>query len=411
MQLQPIADINLYSYHIQDELSRPDIHFIWLFDAMAGLILIIACINFVNLSTAKSANQAKEVGLRKVAGSYRSSLINQFLTELLLYSFLSFAIGKMLVWVLLPYFNNLSSISLTMPWGEWWLLSVVFVSAFIIAIVAGIYPAFYLSGFKPAQVLNGTLSTGSKKSGLRNSPVVFQFTASIILIISTSVIYRQTRYVLNKKIGFEKDQVVVVEGTNTLGNNIKNFKNELLQITAVKSASTSDYLPVSGTKRNGNTFYNECKSKTEAGIGGQFWQIDDAYIKTLGMKLVEGRNFSYDMSADTQGKTVIINQTLAKKLNLKDPVGKRITNGIVLRVIGVVQDFNFESMHNPIDAMVFHFGISPSMVTVKVKGRDMKSTVQAITAVWKTFSPDQVIRYTFPDESFANMYADIQRMG
>ncbi|MDP9048768.1 MAG: ABC transporter permease, partial [Bacteroidota bacterium] len=408
--LQPVADINLYSYDIQDELSHGDIRFIWLFGAIAGFILVIACINFINLSTAKSANRAKEVGLRKVVGSYRSSLIYQFLTESLLYSVLSFAIGLLLAWLLLPYFNALSSKSLIIPWGEWWLIPVVLTSAFVIGVAAGLYPALYLSGFRPVQVLKGTLSTGSKGSILRNSLVVFQFTTSIILIISTLVIYNQMQFILNKKVGFDKDQVVVIQGTNTLGDkNVKSFKNELQKLASVKSVSISDYLPINGTKRNGNTFYNEGKNRTEAGIGGQFWQVDDTYIKTLGMKLLEGRNFSYAMAGDSA--SVIINRTLADKLNLTHPIGKRITNGYTFTVIGVVQDFHFQSMHDKIGPLVLHFGLSPSMVSVKVKATDMKTTLQAITNTWKNFSPGQPIRYSFLDESFANMYADVQRMG
>jgi putative ABC transport system permease protein len=414
LHLQPISAINLYSYDIEDGLSHGDIRFIWLFGAVALFILIIACINFINLSTAKSANRAKEVGLRKVVGSYRSSLINQFLTESLLYSFFSFALAMILAWVLLPYFNMLSSKSLTIPWGEWWLIPIVLISAFVIGIVAGLYPAFYLSGFKPAQVLKGTISTGSKSSILRNSLVVFQFTTSIILIISTFVIYNQMQYILNKKTGFDKDQVVVIQGANTLGDqNVKSFKNELLKLTAVKSASISDYLPIDAGKRNGNTFFIDGRSKLDAGVGGQFWIVDDTYLKTMGIKLVEGRNFSYTMSADTPyaNSSVIINQTLAKKLNLKNPIGRQITNGVTFTVVGVVQDFNFQSMHDQIGPLVMHLGLSPSIVTVKVKGADMKNTLQSITNTWKSFSPNQPFRYTFLDESFANMYADVQRMG
>jgi len=411
--LQPVTDINLYSYDMDDGLSHGDIRFIWLFGAVAGFILIIACINFINLSTAKSANRAKEVGLRKVVGSYRSSLINQFLTESLLYSFLSFVLGMLLAWLLLPYFNTLASKSLTIPWGEWWLMPTVLISAFVIGIAAGLYPAFYLSGFKPVQVLKGTLATGSKSSVLRNSLVVFQFTTSLILIISTFVIYNQMQYLLNKKVGFDKDQVVVIQGANTLGDqNVKSFKNELMKLAPVKSASISDYLPVAGSKRNGNTFFKEGRSRLDAGVGGQMWIVDDTYLKTLGMKLVEGRNFSYDMANDTVWNgSVIINQTMAKKLNLKNPIGARITNGSTFTVVGVVQDFNFESMHDQIDPLVMHLGISPSVVTVKVRGADMKNTLQSITNTWKAFSPNQPIRYTFLDESFANMYADVQRMG
>jgi putative ABC transport system permease protein len=409
LTLQPITAINLHSYDIQDEMSHGDIRFIWLFGAVAGFILVIACINFINLSTAKSANRAKEVGLRKVVGSYRSSLINQFLAESLVYSFLSFVLGLIVAWLLLPYFNILASKSLIIPWTEWWLIPSILASAFIVGIVAGLYPAFYLSSFKPVQVLKGSISTGSKSPVLRNSLVVFQFTTSIILIISTFVIYNQMQFILNRKVGFDKDQVVVLQGTNTLGDNIKGFKNELLKLSSVKSASISDYLPINGTKRNGNTFYNEGRTKLDAGVGGQFWQIDDTYLKTMGMKLIAGRNFSYSMASDSDA--LIINQTMAKKLNLKDPVGKRITNGYTFRIIGVVQDFNFESMRGNVDPLALHFGISPSMVTVKVGGADMKNTLDNITSLWKKYSPDQPIRYTFLDEQFANMYADVQRTG
>ncbi len=412
MTLQPITDINLYSYDVRDGLSHGDIRFVWLFGGVAVFILIIAGINFVNLATAKSANRAKEVGLRKVIGSHRNSLIQQFLTESMLYSCLSFIIGLLLAWLLLPYFNTLASRSLTMPWGEWWLLPVILISAFVVGIIAGLYPAFYLSGFKPIQVLKGTISTGSKGSILRNSLVVFQFTASILLIIGTTVIYNQVHYILNQKVGFDKEQVVILQGTNTIGNNnVKSFKNELSKLAPVKSVSISDYLPVAGTNRNGIPFFIDGRSGLDAGVQGQIWQIDDTYLKTLGMKLLEGRNFSYDMSDDTAGKTVIINQTLAKRLNLKKPVGARITNGSTFTVIGVVEDFNFDSMHDQIAPLAMQFGLSPSLVSIKVRGGDMKSALQSITATWKQFAPDQPIRYKFLDESYASMYADVQRMG
>jgi len=409
LHLQAVPDINLYSYDIYDDTPHSDVRFIWLFGAVAGFILIIACINFINLSTAKSANRAKEVGLRKVVGSYRSSLINQFLAESIVYSFLSFALGMVLAWALLPYFNNIASKSLVIPWAAWWFIPAMLVSAVVVGIVAGLYPAFYLSAFKPVQVLKGSISTGSKSPLLRNSLVVFQFTISVILIISTFVIYNEMQLILNRKVGFDKDQVVLLQGTNTLGDKVKNFKTELSKLSAVKSVSISDYLPVNGTKRNGNTFNNKGE-KNVAGVFGQFWQVDDTYLKTLGMKLVAGRNFSYAMASDSNA--VIINQTMAKRLNDKNPIGKLITNGYgVYPVVGVVKDFNFESMRGNIDPLVLHFGISPSIVSVKVRGADMKNTLANISSLWKKYSPDQPIRYTFLDEQFANMYADVQRTG
>ncbi|MDB4903162.1 MAG: FtsX-like permease family protein [Mucilaginibacter sp.] len=408
-KLQPISDIHLYSYDIQDEFQHGDIRFIWLFGAIAGFILTIACINFINLSTAKSANRAKEVGLRKVVGSTRYSLISQFLAESLLYSVLSFIIGVLLAWVLLPYFNALASKTLTMPWQTFWFMPIIFAAAFVVGIVAGIYPAFYLSSFKPASVLKGSISTGSKNSMLRNGLVVFQFTASIILIICTFVIYNQMKYILNKDIGFNKDQVVMLQGANTLGDNgVKILKQQLQKLSSVKSVSIGDYLPVEGTKRNGNTLYNFGKSKVETGVDTQFWITDEDYLKTFGIKLLEGVNFN----PDGNNGGVIINQTMVKKLNLKNPVGKVITHGgDALRIIGVVQDFNFESLRQPIGALCLFKGISPSIVSVKVDGGNMSSTLAQISSIWKNLSPSQPIRYTFLDERFANMYADVQRMG
>lgn len=408
--VQNVQDINLRSYDVHDGMSHGDIRFVWLFGAVAGFILVIACINFVNLSTAKSANRAKEVGLRKVVGSQRSGLIQQFLAESLLYSFFSFVLGLILAWALLPYFNTLASKSLIMPWAAWWLVPVMLVSAFLIGIVAGIYPAFYLSGFKPAEVLKGNLSTGSKSSGLRNVLVVFQFATSIILIISTVVIYNQMQYLLNRKVGFEKDQVVMIQGTNTLDNQVKPFKNELLKLSTVQSASISDFLPVSGTKRNGNQFYIEGREKIDPTVGGQFWDVDHDYIKTLGIKLVAGRNFMPDMKTDSQA--VIINQMMANKLGLKNPIGKKIVNyGPAKTIIGVVQDFNYNSMRDGIEPLVMHLSLSESIVSVKIKAGDVKAALDQITATWKQFAPNQPIRYTFMDERFASMYADVQRMG
>jgi len=410
--LQPVKDINLYSYNMPDGFPHGDIRFIWLFGAIAIFILVIACINFINLSTAKSANRAKEVGLRKVVGSSRGSLINQFLTESMVYSLISFVMGLFIAWLALPYFNTLASKSLTMPWGEWWLVPCVLVSAVIVGTFAGIYPALYLSSFRPAQVLKGSIANGSKSPLLRNGLVVFQFATSIILIISTIVIYTQTHFILNRKPGFDKDQVMVLQGTNTLGDaNIKTLKDELSKMASIKSVSISDYLPIENSKRNQNSFFNEGREKLDASVGGQIWQVDDTYLKTLGIKLVEGRNFSYGMADDTAGKTVVINQMMAQRLNLENPVGKRISNGRTFTVIGVVHDFNFNSMRGDIEPLVFHFGISPSMMTVKFSGSDVQNTVAGVSAVWKKFSPNQPIRYDFLDEQFAGMYADVLRTG
>jgi putative ABC transport system permease protein len=409
---QPIEKIHLYSAGIDDGLKKGDIRFVWLFGAIACFILIIACINFINLSTAKSANRAKEIGLRKVVGSYRIGLIKQFLTESLLYSILSFIIGIVTAIALLPLFNKLADKSLAIPWTQWWLLPLMIVAAILIGIVAGLYPSFYLSSFKPIEVLKGQLSRGTKNSVLRNGLVVFQFAISIILIISTLVIYKQTHYILHKESGFDKDQVMLIQGTNTLGSKTKGFKEELLKLSQVKSVSVSDFLPIEGTKRNGNTFYKEGKVKEDPGVPGQFWVVDYDYIKTMGMTLAEGRNFSKEMASDTLA--AVINKTMATKLGLKNPVGARITNsGEIFKVIGVLQDFNFESVKQEIRPVCILASNEneASIISVKIGGKDAGPAVAAISAIWKKFAPNQPVRYTFMDENFANMYADVQRTG
>ena len=410
IRLQPITAIHLRSADIHDNYTHGDIRFIWLFAAIAGFILIIACVNFVNLSTAKSANRAKEVGLRKVVGSTRFGLIGQFLTESLFYSLLSFIIGALLAWALLPYFNSLADKSLTMPWLNWWFIPTLLLAAAFTGLLAGLYPAFYLSGFNPAKVLKGTLSAGSKSSVLRNGLVIFQFTTSIILIISTLVIYNQMQFILNKKLGFEKDQVVLLEGANTLGKQVVSLKDELKKLSEVKSVSVSDYLPVAGTKRSSTLFYSEGREKVENAISGQIWQVDPDYLKTMGIKLVQGRNFSAAFAADSQA--VVINHALADELNLKDPVGKRIlVGGRLSTVIGEAFDFNFESLRDRVDGLAMQLGNSPSIIAVKVNPGNMKNAINAISSVWKQFAPTQPIRYSFLDARFAAMYADVQRMG
>ncbi|GAA0548476.1 ABC transporter permease [Chitinophaga japonensis] len=411
LHLQPVGDIRLYSQGIDDSRSHGDIRFIWLFGAIAVFILIIACINFINLSTAKSANRAKEVGLKKAIGAFRSSLVQQFLAESLLYSVLSFIIGLLLAWLLLPYFNSLAGKSLSVPWTAWWLAPLFLASAVLIGLLAGLYPSFYLSAFRPMAVLKGHLSRGSRNANLRSVLVVFQFTTSVILIIGTFVIYRQMQFILNRKLGFDKDQVLMIQGAQTLGGQVRAFKEELRRLPQVKSVAVSDFLPVSGTKRNGNTFWKEGRQREDIGVPCQKWDIDHDYIRTMGMKIVAGRNFSPDMPSDSQA--IILNQAMARKLfpNGENPVGQRITNYGTYEVIGVVADFNFESMRTHIEPLCMTLGNSPTIVAVKVGGTDMQGAIKAVTGVWKNFAAHQPFRYTFLDERFAQMYADVRRMG
>jgi putative ABC transport system permease protein len=409
--LQRVTDIHLHSYDIQQDFqTRGDSRFVWMFVIIAVFILLIACINFLNLSTAKSANRAKEVGLRKVIGSKRSALIIQFLIESILYSFLSFIVALILASAFLPFFNQAADRTLSMPWLAPWFIPAILLMSILVGVLAGIYPSFYLSAFKPIQVLKGDISAGSKNSFLRSTLVVFQFTASIILIIGTLIIYKQMTYISNTKIGFDKEQVVMIQGTSTLGKSTKVFKDELLKLPQIENVSLSEYLPVDGTTRNGNTFWQEGKQSESLGTDGQNWIVDENYISTLGMKLIAGRNFSSTIASDSQA--VIINQAMAKEFAYKDPIGKRITNGWTpYTIIGIVEDFNFETMKQKVKPLLFTYGEGNGTISVKIKSDDTKQALAAIVSTWKSFKPHQPIRYSFLDENFSKMYADVKRIG
>lgn len=409
-QMQAVTDIHLYNGNIYDDLNHGDIRFVWLFSAVAGFILLIASINFINLSTAKSANRALEVGLRKTVGSSRNCLINQFLTESFLYSLVSFIVALAFASIMLPYFNTLSDKSLTLPFAEWWFLPILFGICLMLGILAGLYPAVYLSSFKPIETLKGNLSAGSKSSRLRSSLVVFQFTTSIVLIIATFVIYRQMNFILNKDLGFNKDQVIMIQGTNTLGEQITSFKNELLDLSGVEYVSVSNYLPVEGTMRDNNGFYREGMQGQENAVLGQIWSVDADYINTMGMKIIEGRDFNQDMISDSS--SIIINKKMAEAFGFEKPIGERIQNfGRPRTIIGVIDNFHFESMKDDIRPLCLVIGPSSATTSVKLKTEDIPGALTAVETIWTKFSPHQKIRYSFLDDRFAMMYANVQRTG
>ena len=409
-RLQPISDIHLRSEEISDEFKHGDIRFVWLFGTVAIFIFIIACINFINLSTAKSSKRAMEVGLRKTIGANNKNLINQFLAESLLLSFLSFSLGVVLAEFLLPYFNVLSVKELASPWNEWWLLPLLVCAATLTGVLAGLYPSFYISAFEPIAVFKGNIKRGGKNSLLRNILVIFQFSISIILIASTLVIYSQTEYILNKKLGFNKDQVLLIHGTKSLGDQVNSFKSELQKLPDVKNVTVSDYLPVSQMKRNSCSFWKKGKQEVDDAYSAQLWSVDHDYINTMSMNVIEGRDFSSEIASDSEG--CIINKTMARQLNLENPLNKTIcTSFASWHIIGVVEDFHFESLKNNIGGMCLTLGKSPNIVSVKMQTKNMSRSIASITDLWKKFNPHQQIRYSFLDERFTMMYDDVQRMG
>ena len=408
-ELQPVKDIYLKSAGIRDGLNHGDLRFIRISGAIAGFILIIACINFINLSTARSANRTTEIGLRKAAGSFRKDLINRFLVESVLFSAIAFCFALVMSFMFLPYFNKLTALTLVIPWNEWWFLPLFIAAAVMTGVFAGLYPALYLSGFKPITMLSGTISQGSKTSKIRSILVIFQFTISFVLIIGTFIVLRQTNFILNKDLGFSRTQVIQINGTDIMNKQLPAFKRELLKLTDVESASVSEYLPIAGARRNGNVFWKAGRREIDKPVEAQIWSVDEDYIKTLGMNITEGRDFNFEMASDSQ--SVIINQTMAKALGFDDPINQIITCWKNMKVIGVVKDFNFESLTTNVGALCLIIGNSPSVVSVRVNTSDISGTINSITELWDQFCPNETIRYTFLEESFAKMYSDVKRTG
>ena len=409
-KLQPITDIHLKSdIKMGDRLKHGDIGFVWLFAAIAGIVLLMAVINFVNLSTAKSANRAKEVGLRKTIGAYKGNLVGQFLTESIVFSLISFVIGVLLTWILLPTFNSIAGQDITIPWSQWWFLPTLLIAGLLVGMLAGLYPALYLSAFKPVNVLKGNLSIGAKSGKLRSSLVVFQFTTSVVLIIGTLIITKQMNFILDKKLGFDKEQVLMVQGTNLINNNIHTFKDRLLELPAIKSVSVSDYLPVDGTKRNGNTFRKAEGGNQELSVPAQIWKVDYDYINTLGLKVIKGRGFSKEYTSDSSA--ILINTAMAKELGFEDPLGKRINNGEEWTIIGVLDDFHFKSLKEDIAPLSLVIGNSSGIVSIKLNNGGSAGALKDIENIWQEYVTNQAFQYTFLDQEFAQMHDDVKRAG
>jgi len=416
--LMPLTDIHLHSNKQYEIEPNGDITYVYIFSVIAIFILLIACVNFMNLSTARSANRAKEVGIRKVAGSLRSHLIAQFLTESVLLSFFSLLLAILLAVILMPFFNQLSGkeMSVTTLFSTW-LFPVMISLVLVVGFVAGSYPAFYLSSFQPIQVLKGKIAKGFKSSWLRSGLVVFQFSISIILIIGTIVIYNQLDYIRSKKIGYNRDQVLVVHNIYNLNGKIKLFRNETTTIPGVVNATVGD-LPTSSNFDNEGWFRDASFDATKAVVLTTFY-VDDNYVPTLGMQIKSGRNFSKDFPSDSTG--VLINESAVKVLGFKDPFKETlyrpnfsdgaIHGAIGYHVVGIIKDFNFSSMHDNIGPLIIQWSDNYQSMAVRVNTKNVSSIIDNIKSKWNEMAPGQPFNYSFMDADFNKIYTAEQQTG
>lgn len=407
--LQPVTSIHLHSNLMAEVSPNSDMSYVYTFSAIAIFILLIACINFMNLNTARSAGRAREVGIRKVHGAVRRQLIYQFIAESILLSMLTLVIALFVVEIFLPDFSNVIGRDLNRSvMTEPSMILPYILLAVIVGVISGSYPAFYLSSFVPVKVLKGNQLKGSRRSvGFRNALVVFQFAISIFLIIGTGIISSQIDYMQNKRLGFDKERVLVMSLRNErLRGNVKALMSEMKAVPAVEQVSASTMNPGSGT--DGSAYFPEGESSNDPWL--IFYStVDYNYIPTMDMKIIRGRNFSREYSGDTAA--VIINKTLWKKLGWgEEVIGKKIRpedpmNEFGFHVIGVVDDFHFASLHDKVEPFMFHLGrTGMSNLCIRLKPGPLKSHLAAVEKTWNRLEPEFPFEYVFLDQSFDELY-------
>lgn len=407
-KIQPLEDIYLKS-NLQDEIEPTgSLSTVYYFIIIALFILVIACINFMNLATAKYSNRAKEVGIRKVIGSKRIQLIQQFFIESVMLSGIALLIAIALVEIFLPFFNQITQKELSIHFfSSWWIIPAYLGFAAIVGILAGSYPSFILSAFKPIKVLKGNLNLGFNSTRLRSILVIFQFIITIVLFVSTIVIYTQINYLNEKDLGFSKEQVLVINRAYDLGTDYKAFKNELLQNPNIKNVSTSSTVP--GRPFDGSTMQLEGAPKEDL-VPFSIYYVDYDFLQTLGLSIDKGRFFSSDFSSDSIA--VVINQVAAKRLGAENPVGKRLLaprmleNQIYLPIIGVLDDFNYESLHKEIRPVCLILNPNEANVylLIKLQTENLNQTVKHIENTFHKFLPGNSFEYFFLDDDFEKLY-------
>jgi putative ABC transport system permease protein len=411
--LTPLLDIHLRSGSQYELSENGNIEYIYIFSAIAVFILLIACVNFMNLSTARSSNRAKEVGVRKVLGSARKYLIAQFLTESILVTLVSSIIAIFLAYLALPLFNQMAAKNLTFTVHSLsWLLPSLAIIVLVIGFLAGSYPAFFLSAFQPIEVLKGKVAAGFKGGFLRSFLVVFQFSISIFLIIGTMVIYNQLQYIHTKKLGYNRSQMLVIKNVNVLGTQAKILKLEVKQMPGVLNATMSTYLPTN-EERNRTALFPQLPLDLKQDMLTDFWSVDEDYIKTLGIKLISGRNFSNQMASDSAA--ILVNEAFVRKFGQKEPLNKTVyrdTYGIQpYHIIGVVKDFHYSSLRDEIKPLAFYYSEDRGSITARVKTANLPTLMSQIKNRWKDLSPNNAFIYSFMDQDFDATYRSEQRVG
>jgi putative ABC transport system permease protein len=372
---------------------------------VAILIIIIAAINFMNLSTAQAPRRAKEVGIKKVSGSSRGSLMQQFVAESVILAFSSLVLAVIIIENALPYFSNLLGVKLQMNlFGDWFMVPALLILSLIVGLLAGTYPAFFLSSYNPALVLKGKPQEQIKHGRFRSILVILQFSISVILIVGTIIMARQLRFMLNKNLGFNKEQLMVITRAYAIGTHVKAFKEGLLNIPEVKKVTFSSAIP--GHSESGKTYAVE--GRTGEVMDFKVSYVDNDFFDTYGMKMASGRTFNDSFGADKG--SCIVNESTVSQLNLTDPLNTRLVDGFEkLAVVGVIRNFHFESLHTGINPYLFRLkddSTNNGYISIRLSAKATAGTIKEIEKHWDEFSKSNPFQYFFIDQDFAQKYKE-----
>lgn len=423
--LLPLYDIYLHSEFPENLGPSSDIKYLYIFGAVGLFILLLAAINFINLATARASTRSREVGVRKVVGAGRAQLMGQFLSESTLLAFIALGVALIGMRIALPFFNELAGKSISMSFftEQPLMILIGFSLVAIIGLLAGAYPSFVLAGFRPIEAIQQRVQGNGKRRNqldLRGTLVVFQFAITTLLLVGTLTVYRQMQFVQEKKLGYNKEQLLLIDGAYGLGDQLSAFTSQLEMDARVKNLATTSYLPTPSSRNKSGYFLGNSPEKSALYMM-QVWYVDDNYLPTMDIELVDGRNFAPTTETGTT-TNVIVNEAAIREFQLTgDVIGQQISRNFgddagdqsalhVYNIVGVVKDFHYESFHHKIDPLVMHQGQSSRFIAARVTPTNLPGLLTDIEQQWKTLAPHQPFQYTFLDEGFAQMYEAEIRM-
>ncbi len=411
--LQALTDIHLHS-NLDIELQpNSDIIYVYLLISVVVLILLVSCINFINLATARSTERAKEVGLRKVMGSSQKQLIAQFLTESILINIVSLGIAILVCWIFLPVFNSYvdKSLSLAVLLNPIAILGLVLFSI-LIGLLAGLYPSIVIASSDITVVIKGNYSTNPKGKIIRNSLIVFQFFVSMLMVSGTLILEKQMNFVRNKNLGFDRENLLILRNTQVLDQDFRSFQNEILQLSGVINVASAFGLPGEFLGSDIFTPDNPEVSQLRANIA----IVDENFIPTMNMEIVSGRNFSEEFY-DTL--SILINESAARTLNFDEPLKHRLFSGgqdqdLGSEIVGIVKDYHFKTLHYDISPLVIRYagdGFNPDIMIIRIQSGDPGARILQIDSLWGKFVPEEKISYSFLDQDLDELYKSEQTSG